>query len=65
MNANEVSRQKYAQLMQAIEELEARAEALERRTGDPAAQRELYDAQEALAAQRAELRRLSNGCGRS
>lgn len=60
MNANDVARQKYLQLMTQVEDLEDRVEQLAR---NAARASELKSAQEELAAARTELARLSDGCG--
>lgn len=60
MNTNEIERQKYLRLIVQVEELEDQVMALENRK---AATAELQPLQEKLAAARAELTRVSNGCG--
>ncbi len=57
----DVLREKYVQLMDAIEVLEDRLEALQKKNGDAAAVNEL---QTELAAKRNELARISDGCGK-
>jgi hypothetical protein len=57
MNAQEITRRKYADLMARIDELEERIAA---QSGAPA---ELMRLQEELGAARTELARISGGCG--
>ena len=64
----DIAREKYQRLMARIAALEERVEDLQRQlAGEPAAEvirQELKDRSEQLAQARAELSRLSDGCGR-
>ena len=60
MNANEIARKKYLDLMEQVEDLEEKVTALERRKA-PAA--DVQALQQKLAAARTELTRVSDGCG--
>ena len=63
MNANDVARQKYLQLMGQVEELEDRVADIEKRPRTPVLADELRALQVKLGEQRTELARLSAGCG--
>lgn len=60
MNANEIARKKYLDLIEHVEALEEQLAALESRKA-PAA--DVQALQEKLAAARTELTRVSDGCG--
>jgi ribosome-interacting GTPase 1 len=63
MNANDVARQKYLQLINQVEDLEDEVEKLEKQPASPATQKKLEALREELAKQRNELTRVSDGCG--
>ncbi|MDD5706646.1 MAG: hypothetical protein PHR35_12045 [Kiritimatiellae bacterium] len=63
MKTNEVTRQKFLQLMEQIEELEDRIAATEKLSPSDAGRANLGRMQEELARQRVELQRVSDGCG--
>lgn len=64
MTANDIARQKYLQLMEQVEALEAQLADLESLPATAAARADLPVVQEKLAAARRELLRVSDGCGR-
>jgi cell division septum initiation protein DivIVA len=63
MNAMDVARQKYVQLMAQVEDLEEQVEALHKQPATPGQAEALRALQEKLGAARTELTRLSDGCG--
>ena len=63
MNANDVARQKYLQLINQVEDLEDEIEKVEKQPVSASTQKKLMELKEELAKQRTELARVSDGCG--